>query len=57
MSKEQLLFERQELYARINSLEIYKLNVTNEVELKHIAYQLVSMKDYLNGLNARIQMK
>lgn len=53
---DKLLFERQELVNNILLTKAYLAEVTDEVERKHITYQLQAMDDYRATLEARISL-
>lgn len=53
---DKLLFERQELVNNILLTKSYLETVTDEVERKHITYQLQAMDDYRTALEARISL-
>lgn len=54
---EKLVRERQELINNILFTQQALATCEDDVERKHISYQLAGMNDYLSGLDARLQLK
>lgn len=53
---EELKFELQELNSNILLTQQYLADCTDEVEKKHITYQLLAMQDYKSALENRISI-
>lgn len=53
---DKLKFERQELINNIILTEKYFSECEDEVERKHITYQLQAMNDYRSALESRIYL-